>query len=293
VISRSRLQLSAGLLVAAAVGAVGCVSADDIEGLHRQMNDIETQIQALERKSSSKEEVARLNSSVSEQTQQLLKSNADTGVKLGELSTAIEQLQAKLEDTNRRLSQLSQQIAETQGDLLRMRGGTSALPPGTPPGTAPSTNPASPRIGEPSPNPVRTPNDAVVRPGAGPSELYDTAYADYTKARYALAIQGFQEYLQAYPSTDLSDNAQYWIGESHYAQKKYAEAIADFDRLLKEWPKSDKAPAALLKKGYGLLELGQKAEAVVQLQYVIQEHPASEEARLARARLKTIGVEAR
>jgi tol-pal system protein YbgF len=281
------------MLLAAAVGAVGCVSSDDIEGLHRQMNDIETQIQALERKSSSKEEVARLNSSVSEQTQQLLKSNADTGVKLGELSTAIEQLQAKLEDTNRRLSQLSQQIAETQGDLLRMRGGTSALPPGTPTGATPA-NPASPRIGEPSANPGRpTPTDAVVRPAAGPSELYDTAYADYTKARYALAIQGFQEYLQAYPSTDLSDNAQYWIGESHYAQKKYTEAIADFDRLLKDWPKSDKAPAALLKKGYALLELGQKAEAVVQLQYVIHEHPASEEARLARARLKTIGVEAR
>ncbi len=40
-------------------------------------------------------------------------------------------------------------------------------------------------------------------------------------------------------------------------------------------------------------ELGQKAEAVVSLQYVIHEHPASEEARLARARLKSIGVEAR
>jgi tol-pal system protein YbgF len=294
VIPRHRLKLSAGVLLAAVFGAVGCVSSDDIEGLHRQMNDIETQIQALERKSSSKEEVARLNSSVSEQTQQLLKSNADTGVKLGELSTAIEQLQAKLEDTNRRLSQLSQQIAETQGDLLRMRGGTSALPPGTPPGSAPGTNPTSPRIGEPSANPGRpTPTDAVVRPAAGPSELYDTAYADYTKGRYALAIQGFQEYLQSYPSTDLSDNAQYWIGESHYAQKKYPDAIADFDRLLKEWPKSDKAPAALLKKGYALLELGQKAEAVVQLQYVIHEHPSSEEARLARARLKTIGVEAR
>ena len=114
-VPRHRLPLLAGLLVAVLVGSIGCVSSSDIEGLHRQMSDIETQIQALERKSSSKEEVARLNTSVSEQTQQLLKSNADTGVKLGELSTAIEQLQAKLEDTNRRLSQLSQQIAETQG----------------------------------------------------------------------------------------------------------------------------------------------------------------------------------
>jgi tol-pal system protein YbgF len=218
---------------------------------------------------------------------------------LDELSNEIERLQAKLEDTNRRLSQLSQQIAETQGDLMRMRGGTSGpsatgIPPGAPPAVAPAS-PGSPRVGEPAPNP-RKPSapESVVRPAAaGPSELYDTAYADYTKARYALSIQGVQEYLEAYPNTDLSDNAQYWVGEAHYSQKKYREAIADFDRLLKDWPKSDKASAALLKKGYALLELGQKAEAVVQLQYVIHEYPASEEARLARARLKSIGVEAR
>jgi TolA-binding protein len=42
-----------------------------------------------------------------------------------------------------------------------------------------------------------------------------------------------------------------------------------------------------------MLELGQKAEAVVQLQYVIHEFPSSEEARLARAKLKSIGVEAK
>ena len=30
-----------------------------------------------------------------------------------------------------------------------------------------------------------------------PGELYDTAYGDYGKGRYALAIQGFQEYIDA------------------------------------------------------------------------------------------------
>jgi tol-pal system protein YbgF len=272
-----------GLLLAAAVcGGTACVTSDDIDGLHRQMNDIEKEIQALEKKSSSKEEIARLNTNVSQQTQQLLKSNADTGVRLGELTTKMEQLEAKLEDTNRRLSQLSQQIAETQGDLARMRGG-SPPPSATPPGPG-------------SLEPGGGADSTIVAPPAGspsPSELYDTAYADYTKGRYALAIQGFEEYLQSYANTDLSDNAQYWIGESHYAQKKYREAVADFDKLLKGWPKSDKAAAALLKKGYALLELGQKPEAVVQLQNVVHEYPAAEEARLARARLKTLGVEAR
>ena len=136
----------------------------------------------------------------------------------------------------------------------------------------------------------------TARPGAAgpsPSELYDTAYGDYSKGRYALAIQGFQDYLSTYPSTDLSDNAQYWIGESHFAQSKFQESIADFTELLKQWPASDKAAAALLKKAYALLELGQKAEGIVQLQYVIHEFPSSEEARLARARLKTLGVDAK
>jgi len=77
--SPRRSLLLPSLLLPAVLAGAGCVSADDIEGLHRQMTDIETQIQALERKSSSKEEVSKLNANVSQQTQQLLKSNADTG----------------------------------------------------------------------------------------------------------------------------------------------------------------------------------------------------------------------
>jgi len=267
--------LAPGILLAAA-----CVSSEDIEGLHRHINEVEKQVQAVERKSSSKEEVAKVNASVSQQTTQLLKSNADTGVKLNELTMKMEQLEAKLEDTNRRLSQLSQQIAETQGDLARLRPGGGS-------GSGSSGSPLPP-----------TTDTTVVRPGPGsgqpsPSDLYDTAYGDYTKGRYALAIQGFQDYLRSYPNTDLSDDAQYWIGESHLAQKSYREAVADFDKLLKDWPKSNKAAAALLKKGYALSDLNQKAESVVALQYVIHEYPTSEEARQARQRLKSMGIEAR
>jgi len=267
-----------GLLAAASLTGVACVSSDDIEGLHRQMGDIQKQIQTLEKKSSSKEEVEKLNQNVATQTTQLLKSNADTAVRLSELTTKMEQLEAKLEDTNRRLSQLSQQIAETQSELLRLRnaGGGPAAP------GAPTSGPGS------AASPARSGAS-----GPSPSELYDTAYADYSKGRYALAIQGFQDYLSTYPSTDLSDNAQYWIGESHFAQRKFPEAINDFTELLKQWPASDKAAAALLKKAYALLELGQKAEGVVQLQYVIHEFPSSEEARLAKGRLKSIGVDAK
>lgn len=265
---RDPRRLALAALAAGAAVSVGCVSSDDIEGLHRQMNDIERQIQAVENKSSSKEEVQKLNASVAQQTNQLLKSNADTGVKLDELSRQIEALQAKLDDTNRRLAEVSQQIAAAPGA------------PGAP---------LSPSVGAPRPN-APPPGAAG---GPSPQQLYDTAYGDYTKGRYELAVAGFQDYIERYPATDLSDNAQYWIGESHFSERKFDEAIRDFDALLKRWPKSDKAAGALLKKGLALQELGRRAEAVVALQYVIHEYPGSDEARLARQRLTSLGVEAR
>ena len=263
---RGPRRLALACLAAGAAVSLACVSSDDIEGLHRQMNDIERQIQAVENKSSSKEEVQKLNASVAQQTNQLLKSNADTGVKLDELSRQIEALQAKLDDTNRRLSEVSQQIAAA---------------PGGPP------SPASPAIGAPRPNPP------AAGGGPTPQQMYDTAYGDYTKGRYELAVAGFQDYIDRYPSTDLSDNAQYWIGESHFSERKFDDAIRDFDTLLKRWPKSDKAAAALLKKGLALQELSRRAEAVVALQYVVHEYPGSDEARLAKQRLSALGVENR
>ncbi len=277
----------AGLVPVLAAGT-GCVSSDDIDGLHRQMNDIQRQIQAVETKSSSKEEVQKLNTSVAQQTSQLLKSNADTGVKLEDLSRQIEALQAKLDDTNRRLAELSQQIAASQGSLGRPE--SSPAPPTAPSVGTPRPNPLT-AAPPPASSPRRDPTPSAS--GPSPQQLYDTAYGDYTKGRYELAIAGFQDYVDRYPGTDLSDNAQYWIGESHFSERKYADAITDFDTLLRRWPHSDKAAAALLKKGYALAELNRRAEAVVALQYVIHEYPTSDESRLAKQKLNSWGVETR
>jgi tol-pal system protein YbgF len=150
----------------------------------------------------------------------------------------------------------------------------------------------APSVGAPRTNAAR-PAPPAGASGAGPSpqQLYDTAYGDFTKGRYELSIAGFQDYIDRYPSTDLSDNAQYWIGESHFSERKFDDAIKDFDALLKRWPQSDKAAAALLKKGLALQELNRRPEAVVALQYVIHEYPGSDEARLAKQRLASLGVD--
>ena len=42
--------------------------------------------------------------------------------------------------------------------------------------------------------------------------------------------EGFQEYVNNYPQTELSDNALYWIGETFYGVRNFAEAVDAFDR---------------------------------------------------------------
>ena len=150
-----------------------------------------------------------------------------------------------------------------------------------PPGTAVIT-PAPPSAGEVNVVPDATEN---------PSTLYQTAYRDYQRGNYDLAIAGFREFVARNPSSDLADNAAYWIGESLYSQKKYREAIAQFDSVVTKYPKSDKVAGALLKKGYAYIALGERSQGIVQLQYVVHEHPTSPEASVARQRLKALGVD--
>jgi tol-pal system protein YbgF len=273
---RTRLPLA--VCLAAALAAAGCVTPQDIEGLNSQLADIQRQILQAQKQAPSKEEVSNLEASMGRQMEALLKTEADMQVKLQGLSSQIDELQAKLEDTNYRLAQLSQQIAATNQELKTFRN--------TP---APVAAPSSPDEQQP---PQQQPPQQDPGSGADPQTLYNSAYNDYLKGNYDLALREFQEYLDNFPTTDLADNATYWIGECFYRQRRFRQAVDQFDNVLSRYPRSDKVPAATLKKGYAHLELGERSQGVVQLRHVIRTYPNSDEANLARQRLREIGVDA-
>ena len=260
----------AGLLT---VTAGGCVSSSDIDTLSGQLNDLQRSVLQLQMQSTSKAEVASLEESVEGRMAQVIQSEADMQVRLGELSAQIEQLQAKLEDTNYRLAQLSQQIASTNQELRAFRTQAELS----------TTRDDSEEDDEARRAPVPGPTD--------PEALYQSAYDDYLRGNYDLAVAAFEEYLQTFPNTDLADNATYWIGEAYYREGRYRQAIDQFERVVRRYPRSEKVAGALLKKGYAYLELGERSQGVVQLQYVIREHPNSDEASIARDRLRALGVD--
>ena len=86
-------------------------------------------------------------------------------------------------------------------------------------------------------------------------QLFAAAYSDYSRGNYDLAISEFKQYVETYPSSELADNAQYWIGEILYAQKKLPEATAEFEKVAIVNAQGDKTRVALFKRALVLLEL--------------------------------------
>lgn len=121
-----------------------------------------------------------------------------------------------------------------------------------------------------------------------PDSIYFTAYSDYNKKNYDLAIEGFLQFVKNFPENVLADNSLYWIGECYYAQKEYSEAIKIFSDIINKYKSGDKVPDALLKKGYALIEIEQIENGITVLKELISEFPLSEEAYLAQQKIKDI-----
>ncbi len=260
-------------VLAAALAAAGCVSSSDFQQSQDQVAELQNELANVKRNTAGKEEVQGVNTRIAEQTEMLLKSNATLVAKVDEMDERIQSTQGSIEQTSYRLDKLAQQLAQAQQEIqeLRSRLGESAAGGGA----------ASSEVTVPG----------AATPSGDASQMYQAAYRDYQRGNYDLAIDGFREFLAANPSSDLSDNAAYWVGESLFSQKKYREAIEQFEDVVTRYPTSDKVPGALLKKGYAYISIGQNAQGIVQLQYVVHEHPRSQEAALARQKLGQLGIE--
>jgi len=158
----------------------------------------------------------------------------------------------KITDTNQRIDRVSEQLAQ-------LRKLVENLP--------------------------KLPTFAQITPG-NPDQLFAAAYGDYSRGNYDLALSEFRQYVETYPTSEMADNAQYWIGESLYSKKQFNEAIAEFDKVSTLFPKGDKVPAARFKKAMALMDLGQADASRAELTAIIRLYPRSNEAVLAKQQLE-------
>ncbi len=215
---------------------------------------------------------------------------ANSGARLDTMSTQVQGLSDNLEEIKSRLGKLNQQLVDLQNTVQSLDAKISS---GSAP--APATGTATPTAYNSASKPIASagsaPSSSGVPVGAPSADtLYSNGLRDITSGKYDLARSEFEDYLKYYGDTDLASNAQFYLGEISYKQKQYNEAVSAYEKVLTNYPKSFKLGPARLRKGMALIELGQKNAGVRELREVIKRFPGSDEDRLARTRLKELGV---
>jgi len=117
------------------------------------------------------------------------------------------------------------------------------------------------------------------------SETYDRALGFYRDDRYEEAMAGFKNFLTQYPTSDLADNAHFWIGECHRVLKKYEEAILAYQKVINGYPKGNKVPSAMLQQALTFEKINDTTTANLVFKKLVKDFPKTKEAEIARNRL--------
>jgi tol-pal system protein YbgF len=230
-----------------------------------------------------------------------------------ELRTRVLELQRQAAVTEVELERLRRKLAELEARLEGRPPPAPERPPAAIPPPPRSSAGAAPPPREPvfevedlppeegsrRPTPPAAPPRAVVEP-APPSagsagevtpeaqELYDRGYTLYHQGRYVDAESSFRRFIQSHPATELTDNAQYWIGESRLARGDVSGALAAFREAVERYPEGNKVPDALLKVGEAMATLGDVEGAREAYQEVIRRFAGTTAAAVARDRLEAL-----
>ena len=127
--------------------------------------------------------------------------------------------------------------------------------------------------------------------GGTDRQNYEAAFELLKQQRYEAAGVAFGQFLVNFPESQLSDNAQYWLAESHYVTDRFEDALIQFQVVLSGYPRSRKIPDALLKIGYSNYELARWNAARTALESVRDKYPDTTAATLARQRLSRMSNE--
>ncbi|MCI0494176.1 tol-pal system protein YbgF [candidate division KSB1 bacterium] len=240
-----------------------CATRKEVVRFKEDLSYLRVQTESLRLENAElKKMLLELNKSFDDLQNETRRTKADVLTEIDNVKSQSQVIDSKLEDTSYRMSHFLQKAESVTNP---------------PPAQTDSLNSASSQDKPAIPS--------VQKNDFDPLAIYNSAYLDLSKGNYQLAMQGFQQFLEKFPQSDLADNAQYWLGEVFYAQKENQKAIDEFKKVVENYPRGDKVAAALLKIGYCHFNLGDQATGKKFMKIVTERFPNTEEARLARSRL--------
>ncbi len=271
----------------------GCASTKDVQILDKELDKLNSQINTLQKENdSTKNEISNLKTENQKLKTDLSLRLENLQSEMRILSTGIEEYKELLKRPSKEIDRIKEEMEnrlrileerrKTQEEKIkeiedRLRGVNGK--------TAGSTS--KPMESERLASTKEIPTE-LKGVSTGMGDLYKDAYETFHKGNLEGARRKFEAFLKQYPNTELSDNAQFWIGETYFLKKDFERAILEYEKAMVKYPEGDKIPAALFKQALAFLELGDKANTRNLLKRVIEKYPHSEQAEMAKKKLETI-----
>jgi tol-pal system protein YbgF len=259
------LILLAVIILPTAAAAQSKEQREKIDRMATQVEDLKTELVLLQRTTQSMQDtfnktMGELNTLIvqmSDNISTIRRATESASTRGGDVVSQVSSMGERLTATNERMERLSEQFAQVKKLIENI--------------------PKAPVLGS-------------IEPG-NPDQLFAAATGDYFRGNYELALSEFRQYVETYPSSEMADNAQYFIGEILVAQNKKPDAVAAFEKVKIVNPSGDKTAPALYKRAMVLIDMGQREEAIVQLLVLFKDYSKTKEGELAFQKLQEISPE--
>ena len=223
---------------------------------------------------------------------------ANVNASIDTVRREIAAVRGDLEATQHRIDRIAQERYTTPAGMRALEERIAALerrlaPPPRPAPYSPPLTPLPEELAPPQPfQPLlidpTDPNAPPLDPRAMQEQQeYAMALQLLREQQYDKAVEQLRSFQRIYPTSEMADDAQYWIGESYFLQNDFNRAILEFNDVLK-YRRGDKRPDALVRQAEAFLEIGDKTDARLILRKVITDYPQSDAARKARDLLRTL-----
>jgi tol-pal system protein YbgF len=220
-----------------------------------------------------------LNGRLDKQDEATRKAFADQRLVIENMGADLRVIRERTDETNVRINTLNQEIDALRDSMTQMQASSTTIPAVT---TEPKPQDTALLAG--------TPATAPSTVGLSPTRMYEQAFADYAAGQWSLAISGFEQFLKTFPKSEMADEAQLHIGETHYAAGRYADAIAAYNQVIQNYPSSNSTPQAYYKRGAAQERLKDVDAARASWEFVIKSWPESDAARLAKQNLDRVST---
>jgi tol-pal system protein YbgF len=271
----------------------GCASSKDVRTLDKEMDKLYSQINALKRESDfTKNDLADLRA-------ENLRLKSDLSLRLENIQSEMQALTTDIEEYKELLRRPSQDMDRVRDEMEarlktleerrrnqeeKIKELEERLKTPEPKTAGPDSKPTElEKLASTKESPMELKGGAT-----GMGDLYRNAYETFHRGDLEGARGKFEAFLRQYPNTELSDNAQFWIGETFYLKKDYEKAIIEYEKAIVKYPEGDKIPSAIFKQALSFLELNDKTNARSLFKRVIERYPRSDQAEMARKRLETL-----